>query len=440
MDPADVPGGPAAFEVDFAEGQDLGETTPLPFSDEDTVDLDLTVAPVGGAFDGWATVRCEPGVVSSLGGIESDGDLVRLELAEGERAAFTVGVTLAYASARIWVVDEGKSPAGATPACSDGVDNDGDELVDEMQDPGCAAADDGSETGGSSIVGVSPEVRFENPRVADVQGDEASPLDGRAVTIDRGRMVVTAIATDGFHVTDVDPAAPAGGSNSLFVFNYHTPWGLRECDVVDDLAGIVGEFYGLTELSFPSWKVVDPGGRVRYPSSSAECPIPAPVELTSALVDDFWEMETLESALVRVAGGRIGDTFTDCDLDGDGFVAFEGPEADCSEACSADAECTELNTYYRYGQYAVVLDGCRGAACSKVWAVTRHVVDDFWADHHAGETISVLTGTLRHIFFLDPEWILEIRCPDDIVLDGAALPVYQACVPPYARGQHYDDN
>lgn len=442
VDPADVPEGVTSFQVRFTDGQDLGQTTPLPFQETGGVDLEIAVSPVGGSFDGWVTVTAEPGVVTSISGVESSAEKVRLTLEEGEETEMTVRVVLAYSSVRIWVEDEGATPATSAPAqCGDGVDNDGDDLVDEMQDPGCASPSDGSETGGSGALGVSPPVRFVNPRVASVQGSsEASPLEGMSVVMDRGTMVVTAINTDGFYITDIGSDAPAGGANSLFVFNYNTPWGLRECDIVTDVAGIVGEFYGYTELSFPSWTVVDPESRVPEPTSGADCRIPAPTVLTSTLVQDFWDMEALEAGLVRIEDGRIGDRFTDCDLDGDGIVSFNGSEGDCRENCDQDAECTEINTYFGYGQYAVVLDGCRGADCQKIWVVTRHVEPDFWADQHSDETISVLTGTLMHKYFLEPEWILEIRCPDDLVLSGDPMPDYQACVPAYARGSHYDDN
>ncbi len=438
VDPASTADGLTGFLVQFEEGQDLGQTTPLAFMDTGGVDLRILVTPVGAAFSGWVTVKAEPGEISRVAGAETSGQLVRLDLAEGEQASFTVTVVMAYSSTHIWVVDEGMTPGSAL--CSDGMDNDGDGLVDEMQDPGCASATDGSEEGGGGAMGVSPTVRFVNPRVADVQGGASSPLEGSAVVVDRGRLVVTAIGTDGFFVTDIDPAAPAGGPNNLFVFNYSTPWGLRECDIVTDLSGIVGEFFGYTELTFPSWTVVDPDSRVPVPTSSAECPIPSPEVLDATVVTDYWDMESLEAGLVRIVGGRIGDTFIDCDLDHDGVVAFDGPEGGCADSCSLDAECTEINTYFSYGQYAVVLDGCRGTDCQKIWAVTRHAVPDFWADHHDDEVIASLTGTLRHIEFLDPEWILEIRCADDLVVEGSPVPDHLACVPPYARGEHYDNN
>jgi hypothetical protein len=266
------------------------------------------------------------------------------------------------------------------------------------------------------------------------------------VTIDRGTLVVTRISTEGFYVTDIDPAAPADGSNSLFVYNYRTPWYLRECDIVTNLSGIVGEFYSYTELKFPSWDVVDPGGRVEEPTSSDECPIPDPVVLDAVLVGDDWDMETLESGLVRVVDGRIGDTFTNCDMNGDLSIDWEGEEGVCSDNCRANAECTEMSAYIKYGQYSVVLDGCRGADCTRVYAVTRDAIPDFWADTHPDMTIPNLTGTLRHFYAGGSLWIVEARCDDDLVCSDpdcgsdTLLPMYRACVPPYARGEHYDNN
>jgi hypothetical protein len=437
--------GPTSFRV-VVTGESLGSASdPLPFSESGGIEFDLAVAPVGGSFDGWVTVSAEPGLVTGVSGTQTSGNHARLALAEGEEATLGVTLVLAYGSTRLWVTDAGYAPSTGTPACADGEDNDGDGLVDAMQDPGCVDESDGSEEGGSYIVGVSNELVYANPRIADVQGNgAASPLEGRAVTIDRGRLVVTRISTEGFYVTDVD--GPSGRSNSLYVYNYSTPWGLRECDVVTNLAGIVGEFYGYTELQFPSWDVVDPAGRVPHPGSSAECPIPDPVILDAALADDWWEMEDYEAGLARIVDGRIGDTFMDCDLDGNGIVDFDGREGDCKDNCDNHPECTEITQYFRYGQYSVVLDGCRGSACTAVSVVTRDVLPNFWADHHADMTIPFITGTVRHLSFGRPPWILEARCADDLVCgdpycgSGELLPMYEACVPPYARGQHYDDN
>lgn len=452
--PAPAHEGATSFDVNVS-GADLGsESSPLPFSETGGLDFDLTVSPVGGPFDGWVTIRAEPGEIAAVSGPETSGPHARLLLAEGEEATLSITVVLAFSKVRIWVDDEGYLPTTGVPAaCADGADNDGDGYRDHVQDPGCVDETDGSEEGGSWILGVSNVLIYENPRVADVQGSGwKSPLEDETVTIDRGRLVVTAISTEGFYVTDIDPAAPAGGANSLFVYNYRTPWYLRECDIVTNLSGIVGEFYHYSELKFPSWDVVDPEGRVPEPASRDECPIPDPTVLDATIASDFPVMETFESGLVRVVDGRIGSDFRNCDYNGNGTLEHLGPEGDCSDACYDDAECTEVSGYFKYGQYAVVLDGCTGPDCTKVLAVTRHVVPDFWADHHVDMAIPYLTGTLRHFspFTDDPSdyslWIVEARCADDLVCNdpycgtSALLPMWEACVPEYARGEHYDDN
>ena len=443
MDPPGGRDGPVGFDVVLAPGQDLGETDPLPFRETGGVDLDLSIAPVGGPFDGWVTVHAEPGRVGGVTGVESSGPRARLNLAEGEAAELTVTITLAYGVSRIWVEDDGYQPTTSpTPACSDGTDNDGDGYRDYGQDPGCVDETDGSERGGTYIVGTSGPIVFQNPRIADVQGTGIlSPLDGRTVTIDRGRIVVTRISTEGFYVTDIASDAPAGGANSLFVYNYNTPWHLRECDVITNLSGIVGEFLACyTELQFPSWEVIDPEGRVAEPSSRAECPIPDPVVLDASFAGSDWDMEPLEGGFVRIENGRIGSEFRDCDLNGDGTVSCPGPEDDCATMCGDDAECTELTQYFRYGQYSVVLGGCRGSDCTAVFAVSKDTNPSFWADHHADEVIPAITGVLHHLYFIRPEWIVETGCSDDLVLTGSPLPTWEACVPPYARGEHYDNN
>jgi hypothetical protein len=57
-------------------------------------------------------------------------------------------------------------------------------------------------------------------------------------------------------VTDL--SEQASGYNSLFAFNFNTPARMRVCDQVVYLAGTVSEFFGFTELSFPSYRLVYP--------------------------------------------------------------------------------------------------------------------------------------------------------------------------------------
>ncbi len=74
-------------------------------------------------------------------------------------------------------------------------------------DPGCAFANDDTETSGNFAAGVSPPVNFALPRLSDIQGHGATtpyPEEGvQAMTADPAEVIVTRIASDGFYATDV---------------------------------------------------------------------------------------------------------------------------------------------------------------------------------------------------------------------------------------------
>ncbi|MFH1434217.1 MAG: hypothetical protein ABIJ56_00745 [Pseudomonadota bacterium] len=433
----------------FDESEDWGETTTLEFTATGMMFM-ISISPIAGDFDGWIKldvqpgdaaqpgyltgIHCDPPACSECGQSEVIGQNVRIDNAGRD---LCVGVRLAFGEAHIIARDIGFVPADpVTAACSDGIDNDGDGLVDYGQDNGCAYLNDDTEEGGEYIVGVSPPLFFLNPRIENIQGySSVSPLMGESVTINRGTIVVTRISTEGFYVSDIDPLRPDLGFNHLYTYNYNTPWELRECDVLQYVSGIVTEFYGYTELSFPSWKVIDPEGRVEVPQSADDCPIPEPTLLDSDMLADNAVMESLEAGLIQVRGGMISDRFENCDFNRDGRVEWEGPEADCADACDEDPGCTEMTQYNSYGQWAVNAGG------SKVFVITHDAYPDFNPLNHRGKLLDLVRGTLRQVEFIDPPWILEIRCRDDLVEAGGEIkPMYRACVPKQPRGYLYDDN
>ena len=75
-------------------------------------------------------------------------------------------------------------------------------------------------------------------------------------------LVVTRVAKDGFNVTDLSDQA--NGHNHIFAFNFSTPARMRVCDRVTYLAGTVNEFFGFTELNFPSYDVSPIYGTVGF--------------------------------------------------------------------------------------------------------------------------------------------------------------------------------
>jgi len=439
------PEGSVAFRVSkFNDGDDWGEAARIPFTDQEKI-FAVSIEPVGGNFDGWVTIDVQPGHVTSITCNPPDCtaacDPARVinnnAKIPNTRVDLCVGVSLSFGNTRILAKDIGFEPASpASAACADGIDNDGDGKVDYGDDEGCAYTNDNTEEGGDFIVGASPEILYENPRIEHVQGHTSySPLDDQAVTMTAGTMVVTSITTEGFFVTDINPMRPGEGYNHMFAYNYNTPWGMRECDILTLLDGIVGEFFGFTELGFPTWQVLDPDGRVEVPASSDDCPIPEPVTLTPEILSDPFLMESLESGLARIENGKISTRFISCDLNGDSVVEYTGPEGECQDECSIDPDCTELTQYFKYGQWALSTEGM------KIFVISHEAYPDFDPASRSGQTIQLIRGTIRHIEFVEPPWIMEIRCKDDLVKpDEEIMPMYQACVPTQPRGQHFDNN
>jgi hypothetical protein len=432
-DTGQMPDGPRSFAVRVTDG-DVGSTSArLPFSSVGrTYTLNITAVPDGSVDSGWVALRIIPGDIVSVeypGAVQTNVPLVG-----GRATDVRVTVARAYGDARIWALDLGfvpGPPIGA--ACNNGRDDDGDGRIDYGDDPGCAFSNDDDEGDGSQAVGLTPTLFFENPRIGDVQGFASeSPLLGRTVTIDRGDMVVTRVSVEGLYVTDVTETR---GYNHLYAFNFNTPAGVRICDRLTALQGIVGEFYGYTELGYPSWTRDRDQVRPILPASRDECPVPDPTELTAAIMDDARAMESLEAGLVQITDGVITDRFDNCDLNGNGQIDWDTAEEVCRDECDAAADCTELLQYRQYGQFGVTFG--TGSAQRKINVVTRDSYPDFDGYAQHGRTVRLLRGTLKQLSFLNIPWILEIRCRDDLTMTGTPPPMWQACVPPPTEDDGY---
>lgn len=399
-------------------------------------------------FNGVARLQVEPGAVTA---VEAEGAFGRNVAFAGGKAEGTVLVTAVYGPSRLWVEDAGYAPVPPEqgPRCADGKDNDGDGRIDYPADPGCAFADDDSEEAGSFAAGVSQPVHYSLPRIADVQGtgtETPYPYEGIQVETAGRRVVVTRVASDGFYATDLD--GPAGASNSLFAFNFSTPAGMRVCDRLVYLSGTLSEFFGFTELSFPSYDVTF------IKEGQGDCEVPEPTVLEPAIVKDPVQMEALESSLVRLSGWHIAANFgpkrpvndngqltnafkpdtSNCDLNGDGQIDFEDKdESSCSNACSNSPECSEWTSFSARGNYKVSKGGgsCSTGACMQI---QTSVIADFDPPSHRGEELTAVTGTIRNFSGGTLNWTLEARCPDDLVCSGAdacaekILPSTEACV------------
>jgi len=399
-------------------------------------------------FNGFARVSAIPGSVVQIGGPCASGRNVLLLNGVAECPPAPPGphyarVRNARGATRLWVEDVGYIPVdpGAPPRCANGVDDDGDGLVDFPEDPGCAFANDDTEGGGSYAAGVSGPVNFELPRLGDVQGRGAtSPYELESVEVKTdapAELIVTRIAADGFYATDVTDTL---GYNHVFAFTFSTPPFLRVCDRITKLTGTAVEFFGFTELSFPAferhaWRFPTPNG-----PGDGPCRVPEPTPITPDAAEDPALMEKIESALVRVEGATVGaffgpnnpeimlangqsdcavpppiqfsDTASNCDLDGSGFIDFDTKgscEAACANACGTEPNCVEWTGYVSRGNYRVLLPGPKSIQIN-----TRSVVG-FDPQAMRGKPIVSLTGTLRNFSGGALNWTIEARCGDDLV-------------------------
>lgn len=417
-------------------------------------------------FTRYVRLSVQPGTISAIGGPPDRVVGRNVFLDGGSAENIEVSILGSYGDTRIWAEDQGYLPASPTrdpaPACSDNQDNDQNGIIDYPHDYGCAFANDDDERPGTYAAGASPPIFFATPRVADVrgvaQGGSATPFPKEQIQVDTGydfssgefahSVVVTRIASDGFYVTDLDDPR---GYGSIFAFNFSSPPGMRVCDRLTSLAGTVTDFFGFTEIGFPTWSVE------RWDDRKRPCLVPEPHVFTSAEIQNTSELFKYESALVRVLGApgvdvhvarNIGpgkpqppDYFptaeaTDCDLNADGEINYDGsaeptdpdfnPELRCARACQNDPECAEYSTFAARSNFRIVVaaDGVTASIQANATAATF-----FEPLEQRGKPLKAFTGTLRY-FSGGSQFTIEARCADDIVVDpaGAPLPPDKACV------------
>ncbi|HEX7601880.1 MAG TPA: hypothetical protein VF316_09755, partial [Polyangiaceae bacterium] len=309
--------------------------------------------------------------------------------------------------------------------------------------------------------GVSDTLYYALPRIADVRGatttgGTATPFPKEQLKIDTGYIegtsgnpssfafdtVVTRIASDGFYATDVQDQATRG-YGSVFMFTFSAPQKLGVCDRLRSLQGTASDFYGFTEMGFPTWAVEtwDPNAR--------PCLVPEPRVFTVAELKDNTVLFRYESALVRLLsaapvavhiGAHIGpdkpaaptyaptDNATNCDLNGSGKVDFSLPdETACSNACAADVECSEFQGFLSQGNFTLVVTD--GVTTNKAQG-NGGSSPDFDPVTLRGKPVKAFTGTMRY-FSGGNQFTIEARCVDDIVMDAPnATPLTsdKACV------------
>ncbi len=443
-------------------------TAPLPLQVGTPIAFKISVAAydasgaIDATFNRFVRISAKPGAVASFAsGPDVDGR--NLLLTNGQSATIDLQLTNAYGPTYIVADDLGYIPADPLrdppPSCSDGKDNDGDGLVDFPADPGCAFANDDSEESGSYGAGASATIWFALPRIADVRGlncrngacsgNGRTPYPREAITLDTGwnedntyrfDTVVTRLSSSGFYVTDLGDKR--GGFNSVFAFNFNAPPRMRVCDRIKTYGGTANEFFGFTQMSYPTWTLEEWDPALRL------CVVPTPERLVPSTIGVPVELLKRSANLVRVettpdgaqkthvtskfgpgnvprgAGGAYipGPDNSNCDFDKNGkinsFVAGD-PEGTCSTACTADPECTEYSNYLSRGTFRLTVTDSNGKAAAIQADASASASFDPLA--LKGQPIRSFTGTMS-FFSGGAQYTIEVRCKDDIVTDLAAGP------------------
>jgi hypothetical protein len=489
--------GPAKrLTLRFVQGSNPGSPTQrIPLSLENPTSFTFNVEALGRdgqrdlTMNSFVRFTARPGAVVSVTHPRAAGRSVRLETGLAENVV--VQVTGSYGDTTIWAEDAGFEPAdplgNPPPQCSDRIDNDGDGKVDGV-DEGCAAPNDNTEANGTYASGASDVIFFAFPRIADVRGAAtgggATAFPKQQILIDTGYhpdtnvydfdVVVTRIASDGFYVTDTGDKR---GYSSVFAFNFNPPPRMRVCDRLRSFGGTASDFFGFTEIGYPTWTLEEWQGPQQRP-----CLVPEPTLLTPTNMDAT-NLRKVIAGLVRVAtqdtlqahigkhfgrkkpidqacldkaladaptlsptdkAARLaacvqdpGDDASNCDVNGDGKVDFNNePEKTCANKCSADLECTEFSNYDSRSAFRVVVTDTATNQSAAVQA-NGTTASNFDPVALRGQPLRAFTGTLR-FFSGGTQFTIEARCEADIVVDLAKgpLPSDKACVFPRTIGDN----
>lgn len=460
---------------------------PLPLTVDDPKPLRVIVralrtdGSIDSDFNGFVRLSAKPGAIEPLSGPDTEGRNVKL--VQGESRAVDVRLVNAYGTTYILADDLGYVPvdplSDPPPKCADGIDNDGDGRVDFPADDGCAFANDDSEEGATYAQGASTPIFFSLPRIADIRGlrcqdpatcsgTGATPYPKEQIQVDTGyhdkrdpqtgelrqefdfSVVVSRISSDGFYATDVADPRNAGFT-SIFSFNFNAPPRMRVCDRLKTFGGTATEFFGFTQISYPTWTLEEWDPRQR------RCLVPDVEPLSPSEVNDNGILLRLSGGLVRVettaekrpgdpssrdfvvrvtpkfgpgdvprvgAGFAPGPDATNCDFNKDGRIDFAlgSPEGECSNACTQDKECTEYSNYLARRTFRLtVTDANQQIGAIQADASTTATFDPLAMK---GKELRSFSGTL-HFFSGGAQYTIEARCSDDIVVDLGAQPLGQ---------------
>lgn len=193
--------------------------------------------------------------------------------------------------------------------------------------------DEENSTGNSTVykrtgkLGVSPTIFIEPATISEIQGNNSgskgydSKYNGRNITLKGREMVVIAVLEGGFYLKEIG----VDDYSSIYLYTYSTPYvddpsvgyTLPVGSIIEEANGSVYEFFGFTEMSFPTFKpkYVEKNGKRSILVD--ESLVPAPYDVTD-LLSQSSEMEKHEALIVSVKNVQV-DWFNEND---DSFISY----------------------------------------------------------------------------------------------------------------------
>ncbi len=394
-------------------------------------------------FDGLLHADVTPGFVGK--------STAYFEMTDGTAEGVEVCLNRASGPTHLWVEHDGVVPLAdgvKYGQCNDGVDNDGNGFVDQA-DPGCRGVFDDLEASSSGASGAGPDLFFTNPRVHQLQQTtlvRTSPLRGLQVRVEEGDLIVTNVVSNGFYVTDMERVDQGEPFASVFVFTFSVPEGVLLNDRVLFFSGALEEHVGQTQLIFPSFEVERQTDRPVEPAAGG-------TDVTDLLVaekDNFDGpniaknselLEELESSLVKARNISVPTRLNGRIDDGDEFL--------CRGQCNDDVACTDLESFFEFGQWLGQVDGKKvmGFSVSLAAEFTPLDIEFIGQEDQLGlcvkettalgflqylcpaRTVESVSGSLRHVYLCGSSggndcglqfWILDPRFDEDVVVGGGS--------------------
>jgi hypothetical protein len=474
--PTEIPGRSLAVKITAGDLGTSDARIPITFTTPAVFTVDVQALDENGnldtTFTGFVRFSIQPGTVvsatSTTPGTVTNGR--NAELINGVANGVQIAVVGAYGDARIWAEDLGYKPADPSgvalpdgglrlPQCANGIDDNHNGLVDYPVDPGCYAANDDTEDGGSYAGAASGTIYFVYPRIADVQGvnngGAGTPFPNEQVQIDtewngttantRDGVVVVGIASTGFYVTDIGETR---GYGSVYGYTYSSPALMNVCDRLITFGGTSAEFYGFLEMNYPTWSLEE------WDPTARPCLVPEPTGIAFANVTNTAYLTPLEAGLVRVPSGdgstvRVADLLgpglikytmvngapvvtlpltkeaTSCDYEGTGKIDYENAaEVACEDACTnylatTGKACSEYSQFLSNSQFVLAITGADGTSTTQITA-NGSASAGFNPIDVLGQPLEAFTGTLDY-FSGGEQFTIQARCSDDIVMKGGTV-------------------